>query len=70
MAKKELTARQNDVFGCLMHFINHDDTIPTYAELGERLGMWPNGVRDHMKAIAKKGYVELGTLKARSIKVL
>lgn len=66
-----LTPRQAEVLDAIRAFKAKEDMMPTHRELGDLLGIAStNGIADHLRALARKGYVELRPLKSRAIRVL
>ncbi len=59
MAKPELTDRQRQVFEFVESLIVERGHSPTIREIGERFGISStNGVRTHLTALIKKGYLK------------
>ncbi len=57
---KGLTARQEQVLRYLISFTVVNHYQPGYREIGIALGITSTqGVSDHLRAIEKKGYIEL-----------
>ena len=68
---KELTSRQSEVLTSINHYIEQHGFPPTIAELTTLLGIRsPNGVRDHLHALARKGVIELTPAASRGIRLL
>ncbi|MBI3988690.1 MAG: repressor LexA [candidate division NC10 bacterium] len=65
-----LTERQQAVLECIQAFVKERGLPPTVREIGERLGLDPHAVHDHLKALERKGYVKRESAKARSIRLL
>lgn len=67
----KLTDRQNIVLHCVKWWIEKYGYPPTYREICAQLDIGStNAAHNHMLALEKKGYVQLGSSKARAIKVL
>ena len=67
--KKLLTARQREIFEyvracCVLKY------PPTLAEIGKRFGFSTKAAFDHLRAIEKKGYIQLNPGIPRSILIL
>lgn len=52
-----LTDKQQDVMGTINKFVQDEGHIPTYEEIGEEVGLSKSGVRNHISALIKKGYL-------------
>lgn len=66
-----LTARQQQVLDYLVSFTLNCGYPPTLREIGDFMGIRStNGVNDHLKILESKGYIERGTLKSRTIRVI
>lgn len=67
----QLTSRQREVLDTIIAYRREFDAPPTYRDLSELLHIGStNGINDHLKALAKKGYIEKRALRARGIRVL
>ncbi len=65
---EELTERQHSILGFIARHIAEKRFPPTIREIGEAMTIRStNGVNDHLKALEKKGYLERGELKSRSL---
>ena len=65
-----LTTKQRAVFTFLKRRIIAG-TCPTIREIQKHFGFAsPNGVRCHLEALKFKGYIELKSMQARSIRLL
>jgi repressor LexA len=69
--RPELTGRQ----AAILRFIEQEVTAtgrpPTTREIGQQFGISsPNGVRVHLLALARKGYVRWDALKSRTLSVV
>lgn len=68
---KPLTARQAEVLEFIREEIKTRGLPPTIAEIGRALGVSsPNGVRDHLRALARKGAIELLPAISRGIRLI
>ena len=69
-AKPKLTARQEEILGLISDAISRSGLPPTRAEIAARLGFASaNAAEDHLRALARKGYVELTPGTSRGIKL-
>ncbi|WP_133543288.1 transcriptional repressor LexA [Mesocricetibacter intestinalis] len=68
---KALTARQQEVFDFLKHHIETTGMPPTRAEISRELGFRsPNAAEEHLKALARKGVIEILSGTSRGIRLL
>ena len=66
-----LTNRQREVLAHIRAALEHTGRPPTLRELGARLGIRSaNGVRDHLEALAAKGYLARDPRSARGLRLL
>ncbi|MEL0638400.1 transcriptional repressor LexA [Marinomonas sp. TI.3.20] len=67
----KLTNRQSDVLETIREFISETGFPPTRAEIAHRLGFKsPNAAEEHLKALAKKGAIEMLSGASRGIRLL
>lgn len=67
---KKLTPRQAQVLACIKATLARDGLPPTRAELAEALGFRsPNAAEDHLRALARKGFIELRPGTSRGIRL-
>jgi repressor LexA len=66
---KEITARQGQILAWVKAFIRDHGMPPTVREIGAGFGIKSSSVFALLKALERKGYVERGTLGARSLSV-
>ena len=67
---KELTSAQLRVLDVLRARVESGDSPPTYRELQEELGFRSTGsVRDHLRALQRKGYLALGEGRFRGVRL-
>ncbi|GAB3475626.1 transcriptional repressor LexA [Marinomonas epiphytica] len=67
----KLTKRQSDVLDTIREFIDDTGFPPTRAEIAKRLGFKsPNAAEEHLKALAKKGAIEILTGASRGIRLV
>ncbi|MBL8788322.1 MAG: transcriptional repressor LexA [Deltaproteobacteria bacterium] len=65
--RDKLTDRQQEVLDFIQAKIQRDGYPPTIREIGDQLGIRStNGVNDHLKALAKKGYLQRTEAKSRA----
>ncbi len=68
--KPKLTARQEEILGLITDAISRSGLPPTRAEIVTRLGFASaNAAEEHLRALARKGYVELTPGTSRGIKL-
>ena len=68
---KPLTARQQEVYDFLKHHLETTGMTPTRAEISKELGFRsPNAAEEHLKALAKKGVIEIVSGASRGIRLL
>jgi repressor LexA len=66
-----LTERQQQVLQFIQRCITDHGTVPTRAEIADTLGFRsPNTAEFHLKALARKGYIELSAGRNRNIRLL
>lgn len=66
-----LTARQQEILTFIQARIAERAVAPTLMEIGERFRIPnPNGIRSHLLALEKKGYIQRTPDRARSIRLL
>ena len=69
-AKPKSTARQEAILGLIPDAISKSGLRPTRAEIATRLGFASaNAAEEHLRALARKGYVELTPGTSRGIKL-
>ena len=66
----KLTARQAEIFNYIKSYIKTEGMSPTSVEVGEHFGMYPNGAYAHIKALIKKGALEVKLGKMRSMRIV
>lgn len=68
---KTLTKRQQEVYDVLKHHLETTGMPPTRAEIAKELGFRsPNAAEEHLKALAKKGAIEILSGTSRGIRLL
>ena len=68
---KALTARQQEVYDFLKHHLETTGMPPTRAEISRELGFRsPNAAEEHLKALARKGVIEIVSGMSRGIRLL
>lgn len=71
MPKDTLTARQAEILELIRSHIAEQGCPPTRAEIAHTLGFRsPNAAEDHLRALARKGVIELVTGSSRGIRLL
>lgn len=67
---KELTSRQAECLQVIRDYQAEHGFAPTIREIGEKMGITStNGVKDHMLALVKKGYIQCSAGQARAVKL-
>ena len=67
----KLTVRQSEILEWIREFITDSGMPPTRAEICQALGFRsPNAAQDHLKALARKGAIELLPDSSRGIRLL
>lgn len=70
MAKKQLTDRQRKVLEYIREYIIRRGSSPTVREIGQQMGISStNGVRLHLTALIKKGYLKKQEFIARGLEL-
>lgn len=68
---KALTARQQEVYDLLKRHLEQTGMPPTRAEISKELGFRsPNAAEEHLKALARKGVIEIISGTSRGIRLL
>ncbi|MEH0833969.1 transcriptional repressor LexA [Pectobacterium cacticida] len=68
---KVLTARQQQVYDLIRDHIAQTGMPPTRAEIAQQLGFRsPNAAEEHLKALARKGVIEIISGASRGIRLL
>lgn len=68
---KALTARQQEVFNFISEQISRTGMPPTRAEIAQNLGFRsPNAAEEHLKALSRKGVIEIVSGASRGIRLL
>ena len=71
MSKNTLTARQAEILDLIRSYIADEGCPPTRAEIAENLGFRsPNAAEDHLRALERKGFIELVPGASRGIRLL
>jgi repressor LexA len=66
----KLTARQQEVLNLIKHSIETTGFPPTRAEIAKQLGFKsPNAAEEHLKALARKGAIEMTPGASRGIRL-
>lgn len=69
--KKNLTERQQEVYNFLKRFLETEGVPPTRAEISRELGFRsPNAAEEHLRALARKGAIEMMSGMSRGIRLL
>lgn len=71
MKRQMLTQRQQEIYDFLKHYIETTGMPPTRVEIAREIGFKsPNAAEEHLKALARKGYVEMLSGTSRGIRLL
>ncbi len=69
--KPQLTQKQKEILKYIYNAIRTTHLPPTLREIGAHFGFSSTGtVRDHLKALVKKGYIRISANKSRAIELL
>ena len=68
--RRKLTKRQSEVYALIKQLFMEKGYPPTVAEITDNfhVGMSLTAIRDHTKALIRKGYVEHAPAKPRSLR--
>lgn len=70
MLQSKLTKRQQTIFNFIHNEIESRGNAPTIREIADEMGFRsPNGVMCHLRALEKKGLINRGNHKSRSIRL-
>jgi repressor LexA len=70
IALKPLTARQQEIFDYILECMSNNGAPPTRVEIASHFGFKsPNAAEDHLKALDKKGHIELRSGTSRGITI-
>ncbi|ETW96603.1 transcriptional repressor LexA [Candidatus Entotheonella palauensis] len=68
---KQLTPRQQQVLDLIRRYLQNQGMPPTRAEMAQALGLRSaNAVEDHLKALVRKGHIEILSGRNRNIRLL
>lgn len=71
MATAALTARQQQIYDLIKQHIENTGYPPTRAEIANELGFKsPNAAEEHLRALARKGVIEMISGTSRGIRIL
>lgn len=71
MPQDTLTARQAEILELIRSYITEEGCPPTRAEIAEELGFRsPNAAEDHLRALERKGAIEMIPGSSRGIRLL
>jgi len=71
MKNKLLTTKQNAVLKYVYKTVRRTNSPPTIREIAKNFGFSSTGtVRDHLKALVKKGYIKIAANKSRAIELV
>ncbi|KXW56805.1 transcriptional repressor LexA [Ferrovum sp. PN-J185] len=67
---KQLTVRQKQIYDWIYQYLENSGVPPTRAELSHAMGFKsPNAAEDHLKALSRKGVIELIPGSSRGIRI-
>lgn len=68
---KPLTVRQQEILDCIRRSVEEEGFPPTIAEIARAIGVSsPHGVREQLRALERKGAIELIPSASRGIRLL
>lgn len=67
---KELTDKQKAMLASIINSIKNNGYQPSYDELAYEFSITKKAVSDMLRAIEKKGYIEIPERRGRSIKIV
>lgn len=68
---KPLTKRQSEVLACIRDYFSTHDLPPTIIEIAQTLSIRsPNAIRDHLRALERKGAIKLLPGTSRGIRLM
>lgn len=71
MKRQHLTARQQEIFDLVKRHIETTGMPPTRVEIAREIGFKsPNAAEEHLKALARKGYIEMLSGTSRGLRIL
>lgn len=71
MKQQHLTARQKEIFDFVKQHIEQTGMPPTRVEIAREIGFKsPNAAEEHLKALARKGFIEMLAGTSRGIRIL
>jgi repressor LexA len=71
MNQSTLTARQAEILELIRSYITEEGCPPTRAEIADTLGFRsPNAAEDHLRALERKGMIEIISGSSRGIRLL
>jgi len=71
MTRDSLTARQSQILDLIRGYIADEGCPPTRAEIANILGFRsPNAAEDHLRALQRKGYIEIIAGSSRGIRLV
>ncbi len=67
---KSITKRQQEVLDFIKSYVSDHHFPPTMREISENFGISVKGAYDHVKALERKRFINLGSNRSRTIEVL
>jgi len=69
--RSSLTPRQAEILEWIRSFIARHGYPPSHREIGEAMSIGStNGVRDHLRTLVRKGFIETDYVAARGIRIV
>jgi repressor LexA len=65
-----LTTRQNEILVLIRDYQNKHGYPPSLRELASHFKVYPNTIQDHLKALARKGYVRRDPNRSRGVSLV
>ncbi|MEJ2680971.1 MAG: transcriptional repressor LexA [Gammaproteobacteria bacterium] len=68
---EKLTPRQSEILALIQHYVKETGYPPTRVEIAQELGFRsPNAAEDHLRALARKGAIEMIPGASRGIRII
>ena len=66
----KLTARQQEILSFIKDYLSETGFPPTRSEIADRMGFrYPNAAEDHLRALARKGAIEIQPGTSRGLRL-
>lgn len=66
---KTITRRQTEILDFIRSFLADNRYPPTVREIGEHFGISPKAAHDHIRALVRKGFIQLSSNRSRTIEL-